>query len=90
MLHWICRDDNKVYSDFGAVKPATTDTHMTLHCFFRIGKLTLLLRESLGHTNCHTTVIAQIMDSLTHLQENFSTIQLASRFRRTQKRTKVV
>uniref|UniRef100_A0A3P9B2E9 Kinesin-like protein KIF26B n=1 Tax=Maylandia zebra TaxID=106582 RepID=A0A3P9B2E9_9CICH len=54
----------------------------------KIGKLTLLLRESLGHTNCHTTVIAQIMDSLTHLQENFSTIQLASRFRRTQKRTK--
>uniref|UniRef100_A0A3B4GZ97 Kinesin-like protein KIF26B n=1 Tax=Pundamilia nyererei TaxID=303518 RepID=A0A3B4GZ97_9CICH len=52
------------------------------------GKLTLLLRESLGHTNCHTTVIAQIMDSLAHLQENFSTIQLASRFRRTQKRTK--
>uniref|UniRef100_A0A3Q4HZU2 Kinesin motor domain-containing protein n=1 Tax=Neolamprologus brichardi TaxID=32507 RepID=A0A3Q4HZU2_NEOBR len=64
------------------------NTHMTLHCFCRSGKLTLLLRESLGHTSCHTTVIAQIMDSLAHLQENFSTIQLAARFRRTQKRTK--
>ncbi|XP_030577425.1 kinesin-like protein KIF26A [Archocentrus centrarchus] len=52
------------------------------------GKLTMLLQESLGRTNCHTTVIAQITDSLAHLQETFSTIQLASRIRRTQKRTK--
>ncbi|XP_040920949.1 kinesin-like protein KIF26B [Toxotes jaculatrix] len=51
-------------------------------------KLAMLLRESLGHTNCHTTVIAQVADSLSHLQETLSTIQLASRIRRTQKRTK--
>uniref|UniRef100_A0A665WAQ9 Kinesin motor domain-containing protein n=1 Tax=Echeneis naucrates TaxID=173247 RepID=A0A665WAQ9_ECHNA len=51
-------------------------------------KLTMLLRESLGHTNCHTAVIAEVADSLAHLQESLSTIQLASRIRRTQKRTK--
>ncbi|XP_056219211.1 kinesin-like protein KIF26B isoform X2 [Seriola aureovittata] len=51
-------------------------------------KLTMLLRESLGHTNCHTAVIAEVADSLAHLQETLSTIQLASRIRRTQKRTK--
>ncbi|XP_035473478.1 kinesin-like protein KIF26B isoform X2 [Scophthalmus maximus] len=51
-------------------------------------KLTMLLRESLGHTNCHTTVMAEVDDSLAHLQETLSTIQLASRIRRTQKRTK--
>ncbi|TKS75832.1 Kinesin-like protein KIF26B [Collichthys lucidus] len=51
-------------------------------------KLTMLLRESLGHVNCHTTVIAQVADSVAYLQETLSTIQLASRIRRTQKRTK--
>ncbi|KAK2856535.1 hypothetical protein Q5P01_005270 [Channa striata] len=51
-------------------------------------KLTMLLRESLGHTNCHITVIAQVADSLTNLHETLSTIQLAARIRRTQKRTK--
>ncbi|XP_034435786.1 kinesin-like protein KIF26A isoform X2 [Hippoglossus hippoglossus] len=51
-------------------------------------KLTMLLRESLGHINCHTTVMAEVADSLAHLQETFSVIQLASRIRKTQKRTK--
>ncbi|XP_069371806.1 kinesin-like protein KIF26B [Paralichthys olivaceus] len=51
-------------------------------------KLTMLLRESLGHINCHTTVMAEVAGSLAHLQETFSLIQLASHIRRTQKRTK--
>uniref|UniRef100_H2MN68 Kinesin motor domain-containing protein n=1 Tax=Oryzias latipes TaxID=8090 RepID=H2MN68_ORYLA len=51
-------------------------------------KLNMLLRESLAHANCHTAVIAQVADSLAHHQETFSTIHLASRIRRTQKRTK--
>lgn len=59
---------------------------LSLH---RGSKLTMLLREALGHVNCHTTVIAQVDDSLVRLQETLSTIQLASRIRRTQKRTKV-
>lgn len=50
----------------------------------------MLLRDSLGHVNCHTTVLAQVTESLAHLQETLSTIQLASRIRRTQKRTKVL
>ncbi|CAK6963159.1 kinesin-like protein KIF26B [Scomber scombrus] len=54
----------------------------------KTSKLTLLLQESLGHVNCHTTVVAEVADSLTHLQESLSTIQLASRIRRTQKRAK--
>ncbi|XP_065819531.1 kinesin-like protein KIF26B isoform X2 [Labrus bergylta] len=51
-------------------------------------KLTMLLQESMGHVNCHTTVVAQVSDSLAHLQEAISTIQMASRIRKTQKRTK--
>uniref|UniRef100_A0A3Q1IS74 Kinesin motor domain-containing protein n=1 Tax=Anabas testudineus TaxID=64144 RepID=A0A3Q1IS74_ANATE len=51
-------------------------------------KLAMLLRESLGHANCHIAVMAQVADSLANLQETLSTIQLASRIRRTQKRTK--
>lgn len=50
----------------------------------------MLLRDSLGHVNCHTTVIAEVTESLAHLQETLSTIQMASRIRRTQKRTKVL
>uniref|UniRef100_A0A3P8VNG0 Kinesin motor domain-containing protein n=1 Tax=Cynoglossus semilaevis TaxID=244447 RepID=A0A3P8VNG0_CYNSE len=59
---------------------------LSLH---RGSKLTMLLREALGHTNCHVTVMAEIADSLTHLQETLSTVHLAARIRRTQKRTKV-
>lgn len=50
----------------------------------------MLLRDSLGHINCHTTVIAEVSESLAHLQETLSTIQMALRIRRTQKRTKVL
>lgn len=50
----------------------------------------MLLRDSLGHINCHTTVIAEVSESLAHLQETLCTIQMASRIRRTQKRTKVL
>ncbi|KAM4713297.1 kinesin-like protein KIF26B isoform 2-T2 [Anableps anableps] len=50
-------------------------------------KLAMLLRESMP-SNCHVAVIGQVADSLAHLQESFATIQLASRIRRTQKRTK--
>nr|XP_040015996.1 kinesin-like protein KIF26B [Gasterosteus aculeatus aculeatus] len=54
----------------------------------KASKLTMLLREALSHVNCHTRVIAEVDDSMAHLQETLSTIQLASRIRRTQKRTK--
>lgn len=50
----------------------------------------MLLQDSLGHVNCHTTVLAQVGESLAHIQETLSTIQLASRIRRTQRRTKVL
>lgn len=56
----------------------------------RAGKLGMLLRDSLGHINCHTTVMAEVSDSLAHLQETLSTLQMASRIRRTQRRTKVL
>ncbi|KAM8831414.1 kinesin-like protein KIF26B isoform 2-T2 [Spinachia spinachia] len=54
----------------------------------KASKLTMLLREALCHVNCHTRVIAQVDDSIAHLRETVSTIQLACRIRRTQKRTK--
>ncbi|XP_034383834.1 kinesin-like protein KIF26B [Cyclopterus lumpus] len=74
------------YSELGPVVLSLLSGHKTNPT--KGSKLTMLLREALGHVNCHTTVIAQVDDSLAHLQETLSTIQLASRIRRTQKRTK--
>ncbi|KAK9531088.1 hypothetical protein VZT92_010537 [Zoarces viviparus] len=74
------------YSELGPIVLSLLSGHKTTP--IKGSKLTLLLREALGHVNCHTTVIAQVNDSLVHLQETLSTIQLASRIRRTQKRTK--
>uniref|UniRef100_A0AAV2K872 Kinesin motor domain-containing protein n=1 Tax=Knipowitschia caucasica TaxID=637954 RepID=A0AAV2K872_KNICA len=51
-------------------------------------KLSLLLREALGHVNCHTAVVAQVSDSIAVLDETLSTIQTASKIRRTQRREK--
>ncbi|KAK7907360.1 hypothetical protein WMY93_015972 [Mugilogobius chulae] len=51
-------------------------------------KLALLLRESLGHMNCHTAVVAQVSDSMAFLDETLSTIQTAAKIRRTQRRDK--
>uniref|UniRef100_A0A8C9YQY3 Kinesin motor domain-containing protein n=1 Tax=Sander lucioperca TaxID=283035 RepID=A0A8C9YQY3_SANLU len=75
------------YSELGPVVLSLLSGHKTLPS--KGSKLTMLLREALGHVNCHTTVMAQVDDSLAHLQETLSTIQMASRIRRTQKRTKV-
>uniref|UniRef100_A0A8C4GE86 Kinesin motor domain-containing protein n=1 Tax=Dicentrarchus labrax TaxID=13489 RepID=A0A8C4GE86_DICLA len=74
------------YSELGPVVLSLLSGHKTTPN--KGSKLTMLLRESLGHVNCHTTVMAEVADSLAHLQETLSTIQLASRIRRTQKRTK--
>ncbi|XP_068564792.1 kinesin-like protein KIF26B isoform X3 [Cebidichthys violaceus] len=74
------------YSELGPIVLSLLSGHKTTP--IKGSKLTMLLREALGHVNCHTTVIAQVDDSLAHLQETLSTIQLASRIRRTQKRTK--
>uniref|UniRef100_A0A8C7T6W6 Kinesin motor domain-containing protein n=1 Tax=Oncorhynchus mykiss TaxID=8022 RepID=A0A8C7T6W6_ONCMY len=53
---------------------------------YRDSKVTMLLQESLGNINCHTTVLAHVTDSLEHFPETFSTVQIASRIRRTQKK----
>uniref|UniRef100_A0A671WKW5 Kinesin motor domain-containing protein n=1 Tax=Sparus aurata TaxID=8175 RepID=A0A671WKW5_SPAAU len=74
------------YSELGSVVVSLLSGQKTTPS--KGSKLTLLLREALGHVNCHTTVIAQVDDSLARLQETLSTIQMASRIRRTQKRTK--
>ncbi|XP_026174687.1 kinesin-like protein KIF26B [Mastacembelus armatus] len=74
------------YSELGPVVLSLLSGHKTTPS--KGSKLTMLLRESLGNTNCHITVIAQVANSLANLQETFSTIQLASRIRRTQKRPK--
>ncbi|XP_068432951.1 kinesin-like protein KIF26B isoform X4 [Clinocottus analis] len=74
------------YSELGPVVLSLLSGHKTNP--IKGSKLTMLLRDALGHVNCHTTVIAQVDDSLAHLQETLSTIQLASRIRKTQKRTK--
>ncbi|XP_061889739.1 kinesin-like protein KIF26B isoform X2 [Entelurus aequoreus] len=50
-------------------------------------KLAMLLGESLGHVTCHTTVVAQVTNSLARLHDTSAVLQLASRIRRTQRRT---
>ncbi|XP_029984908.1 kinesin-like protein KIF26B isoform X2 [Sphaeramia orbicularis] len=74
------------YSELGPIVLSLLSGHKTIPS--KSNKLSLLLRESMGHVNCHTAVIAQVADSLTNLHETLSTIQLASRIRRTQKREK--
>ncbi|XP_061561210.1 kinesin-like protein KIF26B [Phycodurus eques] len=74
------------HSDLGPVVLSLLSGHKTIPK--KGSKLTMLLRESLSYANCHTTVIAQVANSLAQLQETTSIIQLASRIRRTQKRTK--
>ncbi|XP_033932468.1 kinesin-like protein KIF26B [Pseudochaenichthys georgianus] len=74
------------YSELGPIVLSLLSGHKTNPS--KVTKLTMLLQEALGRVNCHTTVIAQVDDSLAHLQETLSTIQLASRIRKTQKRTK--
>ncbi|XP_061667560.1 kinesin-like protein KIF26B isoform X2 [Syngnathoides biaculeatus] len=74
------------HSDLGPVVLSLLSGHKTIPK--KGSKLTMLLRESLSHANCHTTVITQVANSLAQLQETTSIIQLGSRIRRTQKRTK--
>ncbi|KAJ3606775.1 hypothetical protein NHX12_026294, partial [Muraenolepis orangiensis] len=45
-------------------------------------KLTMMLRESLGRSNCLTTVIGQVSDLPVHLPEALSTIYLVSHIRK--------
>ncbi|XP_055728258.1 kinesin-like protein KIF26B isoform X2 [Salvelinus fontinalis] len=52
----------------------------------RDSKVTMLLQESLGNINCRTTVLAHVTDSPEHFPETLSTVQIASRIRRTQKK----
>uniref|UniRef100_A0A3Q2TUX6 Kinesin-like protein KIF26B n=1 Tax=Fundulus heteroclitus TaxID=8078 RepID=A0A3Q2TUX6_FUNHE len=73
------------HSDLGPIVLALLSGHKTIPS--KSSKLAMLLRESMP-SSCHIAVIGQVADSLAHLQESFSTIQLASRIRRTQKRTK--
>uniref|UniRef100_H3CWH4 Kinesin motor domain-containing protein n=1 Tax=Tetraodon nigroviridis TaxID=99883 RepID=H3CWH4_TETNG len=74
------------YSELGPIVVSLLSGHRTIPN--KAGKLGMLLRDSLGHINCHTTVMAEVSDSLAHLQETLSTLQMASRIRRTQRRTK--
>ncbi|XP_057678285.1 kinesin-like protein KIF26B isoform X2 [Corythoichthys intestinalis] len=74
------------HSDLGPVVLSLLSGHKTIPK--KGSKLTMLLRESLSHANCHIAVIAQVANSMAQLQETTSIIQLASRIRRTQKRTK--
>ncbi|XP_070398044.1 kinesin-like protein KIF26B, partial [Nothobranchius furzeri] len=74
------------HSELGPIVLSLLGGHKTTPS--KVSKLSMLLRESMLHSNCHVAVVAQVADSLAQLQESFSTIQLASRIRRTQKRTK--
>nr|XP_023659498.1 kinesin-like protein KIF26A isoform X2 [Paramormyrops kingsleyae] len=49
------------------------------HVPYRDSKLTMLLRESLGNVNCHTTMIAHVSTHAEQYSESLYTLQLASR-----------
>ncbi|XP_012502507.1 PREDICTED: kinesin-like protein KIF26A [Propithecus coquereli] len=52
------------------------------HVPYRDHRLTMLLRESLATTSCHTTMIAHVSDAPAHHAETLSTVQLAARIHR--------
>ncbi|ELK01252.1 Kinesin-like protein KIF26A, partial [Pteropus alecto] len=52
------------------------------HVPYREHRLTMLLRESLATTHCHTTMIAHISDEPARHAETLSTAQLAARIHR--------
>ncbi|XP_006839554.1 PREDICTED: kinesin-like protein KIF26A [Chrysochloris asiatica] len=52
------------------------------HVPYREQRLTMLLRESLATTNCHTTMIVHISDAPARHAETLSTVQLAARIHR--------
>ncbi|KAM8780753.1 kinesin-like protein KIF26A isoform 2-T2 [Rhynchonycteris naso] len=52
------------------------------HVPYREHRLTLLLREALATTNCHTTMIAHVSDAPARHAETLSTAQLAARIHR--------
>ncbi|XP_066198292.1 kinesin-like protein KIF26A isoform X1 [Saccopteryx leptura] len=56
------------------------------HVPYREHRLTLLLREALATTNCHTTMIAHISDAPARHAETLSTAQLAARIHRLRRR----
>ncbi|XP_053737440.1 kinesin-like protein KIF26B isoform X1 [Synchiropus splendidus] len=74
------------HSELGPIVLSLLSGHRTIPK--KSSKLTMLLRESMASASCYTTVVAQVTNSLEHLQDTFSTIHLASRIRRLQKRTK--
>ncbi|XP_053451527.1 kinesin-like protein KIF26A isoform X3 [Nycticebus coucang] len=52
------------------------------HVPYRDHRLTMLLREALATTSCHTTMIAHVSDVPAHHAETLSTVQLAARIHR--------
>ncbi|XP_036073740.1 kinesin-like protein KIF26A isoform X2 [Rousettus aegyptiacus] len=52
------------------------------HVPYREHRLTMLLRESLATSNCHTTMIAHVSDEPARQAETLSTAQLAARIHR--------
>lgn len=59
----------------------------TLGFFFfnRGSKLAMLMQDSLGNVNCHTTIVAHVSTSHEDLSETLCTIQIVSRIRRLQR-----
>ncbi|XP_069349276.1 kinesin-like protein KIF26A [Eulemur rufifrons] len=56
------------------------------HVPYRDHRLTMLLRESLATSSCHTTMIAHVSDAPAHHAETLSTVQLAARIHRLRRR----
>jgi hypothetical protein len=52
----------------------------------RDSKVSQLLRESLGNTGCHTSMIAQVSPLFHHYNETLQVVQLAARIHRMRRR----
>ncbi|XP_026802767.3 kinesin-like protein KIF26B isoform X1 [Pangasianodon hypophthalmus] len=69
--------------DLGNVIMAKLNGHK--HVPKKGSKLAMLMQESLGNVNCHTTIVAHVSTSHDDLSETLCTIQIVSRIRRLQR-----
>ncbi|XP_058234845.1 kinesin-like protein KIF26B isoform X2 [Hemibagrus wyckioides] len=69
--------------DLGNVIMAKLNGHK--HVSNKGSKLAMLIQESLGNVNCHTTVVAHVSTSHEDLAETLCTLQIVSRIRRLQR-----
>ncbi|KAM9435023.1 kinesin-like protein KIF26B [Clarias gariepinus] len=72
--------------DLGNIIMAKLNGHK--HVPNRGSRLSMLMQESIGNVNCHTTIVAHVSASQEDLSESLCTIQIVSHIRRLQRMKK--